>query len=299
MSEQKPAWDDLRLVLAIARTGSLSGAARSLGVSHATVYRRLGDIETRLGVRLFERQRNGYTATPAGEEIAAAAGRVEDEVLAVERRVVGQDLRPSGTVRVTTTDSLLLGLLAPLFARFRRVEPEIALEVSVSDVLFSLPRREADVALRVTRSPPDHLVGQCIGTLAQAAYVSRDLASDAGSSPAGSDLAWVGPDESWSHRALVRWMAESGHDGRCRFRADTLLGMYAAVREGIGAAILPCYLGDADPSLTRLGAPVPALAMDLWILMHPDLRGVARIRAFTMFMREEVRALQARLSGHR
>ncbi|MQM37098.1 HTH-type transcriptional regulator YofA [wastewater metagenome] len=298
MSEQRLPWDDLRLVLAIARTGSLSGAARRLRVSHATVYRRLGDLERRLGVRLFERQRSGYTPTPAGEEAAAAGKRVEDEVLAVERRVVGQDLRPSGTVRVTTTDSLLLGLLSPLFARFRRLEPDIALEVSVSDVLFSLPRREADVALRVTRRPPEHLVGQCIGTLAQAAYVSRDLVIDPSSSPDPEELDWIGPDESWSQRELIRWMDASGHDGRCRFRADTLVGMYAAVREGIGAGVLPCYLGDAEPRLTRLTAPVPELAMDLWILMHPDLRGVARIRAFATFMREAVRALQDRLSGH-
>lgn len=151
MNEHQVPWDDLRTVLAIAQSGSLSGAARALGVSHATVFRRLGAIEERLGARLFERHRIGYTPTTAGEDVAAAAVRIEAEVTGIERRVAGRDLLPSGTVRVTTTDTLLQGLLSPVFADFRRSYPDIHLEVAVSNTLFSLSRREADVAVRPTR----------------------------------------------------------------------------------------------------------------------------------------------------
>ena len=137
-------WDDYRTVMAVAQAGSLSGAARRLGVSHATVFRRLGEIERRIGARLFERSRTGYAPTIAGEDVLRAAVRIEAEVLGVERRIGGQDLRPSGTVRLTTTDTLLTGLLSPMLAAFRREHPEIALEVAVSNEVFDLTRREAD-----------------------------------------------------------------------------------------------------------------------------------------------------------
>lgn len=291
MNEQELLWDDLRVVLAVAQAGSLSGAARRLRLSHASVFRRLGGIEERLGVRLFERSRSGYTPTPAGEDIAATAQRVEAEVQGVERRLAGRDLRPSGLVRVTTTDTLLIGLLTPIFAAFRRSHPEISLEVAVSNQVFNLSKREADVAIRPAQAPPDILVGRKIGTLAQAVY---------GPAKSGQDLlatAWVGPDESFGYRALEAWMAAQGHDENCRYRVDALMGMLAAVREGIGVAVLPCYLCDGDRCLVRLGPTIPELASDLWLLTHPDLRKVARIRAFLDFVAGAVKAAQPRLSG--
>lgn len=290
-------WDDLRVVLAIAGTGSLAGAARRLGVSHATVFRRLGGIEARLGVALFERGRGGYSPTPTGEDVAAAAARIESEVLGVERRVAGRDLRPSGTVRVTTTDTLLEGLLSPVFAAFGRTYPEIHLEVAVSNLLFSLSKREADVAVRPTQAPPEHLVGRRIGTIAQAVYGSADAFPPGSAAPAADTIDWVGPDERMAYRPLDAWMASKGADGRCRYRTDTLLGMRAAVRDGIGAAVLPCYLGDGDARLVRLGGPVPELATDVWLLTHPDLRGVARIRALTGFIADAVHAARDRLGS--
>lgn len=286
MSEQDLPWDDLRTILAITRAGSLSGAARGLTVSHATVFRRLGGIEKRLGVKLFERGRGGYAPTPAGEEVAAAAARIEEEVVGVERRVVGRDLRPAGTVRVTTTDTLLIGLLSPVFAAFREAYPDIALEVSVSNTLFNLSRREADVAIRPAREPPEHLIGRRLRTIEQAVYGSAVAFREADSVPAADAASWVGPDEAMVYRQLDAWMAGHGADDHCWYRADTLFGMYAAVREGVGAAVLPHYLCDADPRLVRLGGMIPEMASELWLLSHPDLRGVARVRALTAFMAE-------------
>jgi DNA-binding transcriptional LysR family regulator len=276
-------WDDLRIVLAIADEGSLSGAGRRLGVSHATVFRRLGDLERRLAVRLFDRDRGGYRPTVAGEATAAAARRVETEVLAVERLLAGQDLRPSGRLRVTTTDSLLAGVLAPVFAEFRRDFPEIDLEVALSNQLFSLSRREADIALRPSTAPPEVLVGRRIATIAQAAYGHAGLV-DAADPLALQEADWIGPDDAMAYRALERWMAAEGHDRRCRYRLDSVLGMAAAAGEGAGLAVLPCYLGDADGRLVRLGEPLRSLATDLWLLTHPDLRHAARVRAFLDFV---------------
>ncbi|MCH4564517.1 LysR family transcriptional regulator [Halomonas sp. EGI 63088] len=269
MNEQHLGWDDLRVALAIAEAGSLSGAGRRLGLSHATLFRRLNAIERRLGVRLFERARTGYSPTAAGEELAATAARVEAEVLRAERRLVGRDLRLSGTVRVTTTDTLLMGLLSPILADFRRAHPDIVLEVAVSNQLFNLSQRDADVAVRPSSSPPEHLVGRRVGSIAQAIYARADGAGDA--------AAWIGPDRHLGYAPLEAWMADKGADAHCRYRVDTLLGMLAAVRDGLGRAVLPCYLADAEPSLTRLGEPIPELATELWLLTHPDLRRVARI----------------------
>lgn len=289
-------WDDLRLILAISVAGSLSGAGRALGVSHATVFRRLGDIEERMGVKLFERSRRGYVATLAGEEAAAAARRIESEVLAVERRVAGRDLRPSGTVRVTTTDTLLIGLLSPVFTAFRKTYAEIELEVAVSNDLFSLSRREADVAVRPSSVLPEPLTGRKIATIAQAVYGHRDYVTKTAD---GADLraaAWVGPDDTMGYRPLERWMRENGLAEVVRYRINTVLGMLAAVRDGAGLAVLPCYLADEDERLVRLGQTLPDLSTDLWLLTHPDLRDTVRVREFMTFVGEAVTAVSARLA---
>lgn len=286
MNEQQIHWEDFRIILAIATAGSLSGAGGRLSLSHATLFRRLADIEKRLGVTLFERSRRGYTPTAAGEDLATTAARIEAEVLGAERRVVGRDLKLSGTIRVTTTDTLLMGLLSPVFAAFRQVHPEIVLEVAISNQLFNLSKRDADVAIRPSSNPPETLVGRRIGTIAQAVYGR------------GSEQAeWVGPDPHLGYTALDTWMAHSGADANCRYRVDTMLGMYQAVREGMGVAVLPCYLADADTTLLRLGEPIPELATALWQLTHPDLRRVARIRAFLAFVAEAVREQASRLAG--
>lgn len=294
MKEQNLPWDDLRTVLAIARSGSLSGAARRLAVNHATVFRRLGATEARLGVKLFERTRGGYTPTTAGEDVAAAAERIDAEVAGVERRVVGRDRLPAGTLRVTTTDTLLTGLLSPVFADFRRQYPDIALEIVVSNTQLNLSKRDADVAVRPTSSPAENLVGRRAGTIAQAVYAP---VAQYGEGPDPDTAEWIGPDETLWYRQLEDWMRRQGHDERCRYRVDSLAGMHAAVRAGSGVAVLPCYLGDADPALARIGGPVDALAIDLWLLTHPDLRDVARIRAFTAFVGDALRACEVTLAG--
>ena len=287
MNEQSLHWDDLRVVQAIAEAGTLSGAGRRLGASHATVFRRLNAIERRLGVALFERARTGYAATAAGEDLAATAARVAAEVHGAERRVAGRDLRLSGSIRVTTTDTLLMGLLSPIFADFQRAHPEIVLEVAVSNQLFNLSQRDADVAVRPSSSPPEHLMGRRVGSIAQAIYARADNDSDA----------WVGPDRHLDYAALDAWMVNNGANERCRYRVDTMFGMLAAARDGLGRAVLPCYLADAEPALTRLGEPIPELATDLWLLTHPDLRRVARIRAFMAFVAEAVHRCEMRLVG--
>lgn len=290
MDKQRIRWDDLQIVWAIAESGSLSGAGRQLGISHATVFRRLTEMELRLGVSLFERSRNGYLPTAAGEDLAAVARRVEADVVGAERRLAGQDLKLSGNIRVTTTDTLFTGLLAPAFAEFRDTYPDIELEVLISNQVHSLSKREADIAIRPTRNPPETLVGRRAGTIEQAVYgQSHRWQSVPAPLTKLTEHPWIGPDEHMGDSTLETWAAQQGLDDRCHYRVDSMLGMKTAIQHGPELAVLPCYLGDSNPELRRMTNPVPELAVPLWLLTHPDLRRVSRIRAFTKAIGDHIR----------
>jgi DNA-binding transcriptional LysR family regulator len=276
-------WDELRLVLAIGRSGTLSGGARELAIDHSTAFRRLGALEARIGVRLFDRARDGYVATPAGEALIAAAARFDDTVGELERRLAGEDLRPSGTVRVTTTDTLL-GLLAPLLAAFRAAHPDILLEVVAANEFFTLTRRDADVAIRPAAQAPDALVGRRVAEIASALYAAPSYLAGR---PDGSDLDahdWIAPDETLGHLGSAQWLRAKVPQGRVVCRSNSLLALAAAARAGLGVTPLPCFLADPDSGLERVRPPLPEMASALWLLTHPDLRRVARIRAFLDFM---------------
>jgi DNA-binding transcriptional LysR family regulator len=292
------AWDDMRLVLAIGRAGTLAGAARALALNHSTVFRRLGALEGQIGVRLFERFRDGYTATAAGEEVIALAGRIDADVTAVERRLAGRDLRPSGLVRVTTTDTLV-DLLMRMLASFRSAHPEIVLELAASNVIFNLSRRDADVAIRPSVEPPELLVGRRVATIAFALFASADYLKrrPARLQPERHD--WVAPDDTLAHLNVAQWLNATIPPERVVLRTGSLVTLLAAVRAGIGMAPLPCYLGDSDPALRRLGGPMGEFDAGLWLLTHPDLRRVARIRAFLDFMAPALAAYAPLFAGKR
>jgi DNA-binding transcriptional LysR family regulator len=167
----------------------------------------------------------------------------------------------------------------------------------VSNAPLSLTRREADIANRATQSPLDHLVGRRVVRITQAVYGAANAVSDT----VLSDLKatqWVGPDETAWYPQLVAWMNKRGLHERCGYRVDSLQGMLAAVRAGVGVAVLPCYMGDADRELVRLGEPVTELSTDLWLLTHPDLRRVVRIRVFMEIVGVAVRNLETVLAGN-
>jgi DNA-binding transcriptional LysR family regulator len=288
-------WDDLRLVCAVGEAGTLTGAARNLGVDHSTAFRRLGALEARLGVRLFERARDGYAPTPAGEATIAAAGRMLADLGDLEQRLAGEDLRPAGTVRMTTTDTLL-DFLAPLLAAFRAAHPEITVEIVAANAFFTLTRRDADVAIRPAAAAPENLVGRRIATLATGLYAAPDyLARRSDDDLRRHD--WAAPDDSLGHLGSAKWMQAEIPAERVVVRSNSLLALRAAARAGLGVAPLPCYLADPDPALARVRAPLPEMASALWLLTHPDLRRVARIRVFLDFAADWLASRRALIEG--
>ncbi|MEW6644703.1 MAG: LysR family transcriptional regulator [Pseudomonadota bacterium] len=290
-------WDDLRYVLAVAEAGSLAGAARTLGVNHTTVLRRISAFETSLGLRLFERLPTGYVLTGGGEELIAAARTVRDTVTTLERRLVGQDLRLSGTVRITTTDTLMATLLPGVLADFRAEQPGIDLEVAMANAMANLSLRDADVAIRPSNNPPEALVGRRVAAIAFAiygspAYLARHDPAD--------DLAghhWVAPDDNLAATTAAQWMRTELPECEVVLRADSLLALRQTAEAGLGLAALPCYLGDTSPGLVRVRPPIAAMATALWVLTHDDLRHTARIRAFTEFAATALGRHRALLEG--
>jgi len=282
-------WDDFRVIKAIADSRSLNGAAQTLNVNHSTVFRRLGQIEQQLGSRLFDRGRGGYALTPAGEEMVRLAERIGDDVIAFERKVTGQDLRPSGELRVTTNDMVLLHLLTDVLVDFRKVYPEIVLDIVVSNTMLNLSRRDADVAVRATYMPPETLSGRSVAKIAWAVFgpprpkiKSFDPQRDAG------QYNWVGFSEHVAIANATKWLRDRvGAADRLVYKVNTMLGLAEAVAGGAGLALLPCFVGHTVKGLVRLTPPLPELEGELWLVTHPDLRSTARVRAFVDFCATE------------
>jgi DNA-binding transcriptional LysR family regulator len=292
-------WDDFRYVKAIADTRSLSGAAQLLGVNHSTVFRRLEQIEQQLGSRLFERGRAGYAPTPCGEDMVRLAARMDEDILAYERKVTGQDLRPSGELRVTTTEPVLVYLLTDVLVGFRRAYPEIVLDVVMSNTVLNLSKRDADVAVRVTYHPPDTLTGARIARIAWAVFGSAaqagrelDPLTDAGRHD------WIGIGDGSALTKAAKWLKDHvGGDERLVYKVNTIFGLAQGVACGAGLALLPCFVGCAMPALARLSPPLPELESQLWLLTHPDLRKTARVSAFLDYCADEIAKRREAIEG--
>lgn len=279
-------WNDPRFVLAVARGGTLTAAAKLLGIDHSTAFRRLNGLEERLGVRLFERLPGGvYQPTASGERMADAAERIEDEVMALDRDLTGRDHRLSGRLRVTSSETLAYRLLTGHIAAFRREHPGIVIELAIDNRVLDLSRREADIALRPLRPKEGDLWGRKLADVAWAIYAARSYEDAAeGRISAFTDLAdhpIIGWDEAASAIAPADWLARTVPAQAIVYRTNSLVNQLVAVKAAVGLALLPCYLGDPEPDLVRaMPQLLPPLTGEIWIVTHADLKGTARVRAF-------------------
>lgn len=272
-------WTDLQHVLAVADHASLAAAARALGVNHTTVLRRVRAFEKSIGVKLFHRSPSGYALTAAGEEVATSARAMQETAQAIERKVAGRDLRLTGTVRVTTTDTFAVALVPRSLARFTAAHPGIELEMTTTTAMVNLTKRDADIAVRASRTPPPSLVGRRVASIAIALYASPAYLERVPARRVLEQHTWLGPDDSLSGSTIAKWMAELGV--KPVLRVDTLTALAYATAAGLGVAALPCYLGDTLPDLVRVRGPIAEMNTDLWVLTHEDLKNTARIRAVT------------------
>ncbi|MCK4703977.1 MAG: LysR family transcriptional regulator [Gammaproteobacteria bacterium] len=276
-------WDDLRLFLAVARTGSISGAAKQLGVQHSTVSRRMRQLEEKLGTRLLERKTGRYELTQAGKNVMEASGRIEREVLAVDGALLGKDTQHVGPLKVAALNNMASSVLMPMFADFNKKWPQVELHIIVSNIDASLSQREADVAIRLTNTPTDTLIGNRIVTVASCIYGSKSYLEQLRKQ--GGEAKWIGVDCCGFHKT---WTKQLCHGQSHNFYSDDTQLTHSAIREGMGVSILPCFMGDSDPLLERYGEPDPAYNLGLWVLLHPDLKRTARVLAFRDHMTQAI-----------
>jgi len=289
-------WDDVRYFLAVARGGSVRAAAERLGVNHATVLRRIAQLEERLGARMFEKLPSGYRLTDAGDEVLAFAEQMEASSNQLETRVFGRDQSVRGLLRVTLAPPLATHLLMPDLADFARLHPEIEMAILSSPGPVNLTNREADVAIRVVyqRSTlPPNLHGLKGPDLFGGVYISRALLA-AKRAGAPDSVRWIVvnihgiPD--WAHEGEVPTAAVP-------FRITDAGAQIAAVRQGLGMTTLPCFVGDSDPLLARVpGTPLHKHGT-LWLLTQGETRKTKRVRLFTEFISRRLAAHAPLLAG--
>ena len=289
-------WDEFRLVKSIAEARSLVGAAERLGVNHSTVFRRLAAVESAVGARLFERSRTGYEPTSAGEEMIALATTMAESVLEFERRVAGRDVKPTGELSVTTPKSIGQHFMPAIVTQFQAQNPGIVVELILSNQVLDLSRRGAEIAIRMTNDPPETLVGRRICTVRSGIYCRRDLAAELGAEPLGS-VAFIRFGHNFGPAMTHRWIEANVPPERVVAKANSAHCMLQFALQGFGATLLPCFLGDRCPDLTRIGYLLPELDLGLWMLTHSDLRRSARVRAFMDFAGAELTKQRRAIEG--
>lgn len=276
-------WDDLRFVLAVGRGGTLAAASQSLGVHYTSVARRVKQFEDSLGTRLFDHHPRKLVLTPAGEELIRVAERMENEVFAVDRELLGKDARLSGPLRITSTDTIAMTHCKD-FAEFAELHPDVELELTAGISLQNLSKREADVALRSTKKPPEHMVGRQVATLRFAPFAMPKLIEIVGAETPMEDWPWVHWIEQGGRQHWSPWLDQVAAGKRKIITVDNGAVFTQMVVSGSCAGFLPGATAALNPALQRIGPWRPELDIPLWILTHPDLRHTARIRAFMKFM---------------
>jgi len=280
-------WDDLKVILAIGRAGTLSGAARSLGLNHSTVFRRINAIEKKLDVRFFERLQQGYRLTDAGELAMTAAEKVETQVSDLARELVGKDLRLQGGIRVTAPEGVSLRLLSQPIARFCELHPNIHIDLIATGSRLQLARREADLAVRVTSRPPDTTIGKRICQFRFGFYATKQYLEK--HARGGMETySWVMTEDSRDWFPAATWKKFGQPERQVVLTSNSTMAIVNAAREGLGVAPLPCFLGDGDKDLVRVIEPPEEMVLEMWLLTHPDLRYTARVKALMGYLYEQL-----------
>jgi DNA-binding transcriptional LysR family regulator len=293
-------WNDLRYVLAVSRAGTLAAAARSLGVQHSTVGRRLVAIEAALGTPLFTRTPDGFVATDAGSAVVPLAEAAERAVAAIEREAAAVSGRVEGVVRLTASEAFSGFLVRRLGALHAR-HPGLVVELLTGNRSFDLARGEADIALRIAATDQGDLICKRIGDAGWSLYAATSYAARRGipASPealAGHEV--IGFDETLANVPGALWLARHGAGAEIVLRGNSIMAVLNAAIVGLGIAVIPCFLGAAEPTLVRL-TPKIVGSREIWLVFHPDVARIARVRAVIDFVTETIQSEAITLRGEK
>ena len=294
-------WNDLRYFLAVARTGSTLGASRALKVNQTTVARRIGVLERAIGTKLFDKRQSGYAPTEAGAELRATAERVELEANAFAEQAGAMGRRISGVIRVTTNEGLANTVMAPALSAFRKLHPQVRVDLVVDERRLDLIRGAADVALRTGARPAESsLVARRLTPMAWAAYCSRDYAEGRGC-PSSVDAlarhAVIGAEGPIAALPGWTWLRQAAPEAEVAARSSSVTNLISAVKAGLGITVLPCFLADSHADLVRCIGPIAGVQSDLWLVTREDARDVRRVRVFIDFLAAHVAAMRPLLAG--
>lgn len=270
---------DLEVTLALARGGTLATAGERLGVDASTVFRALQRIERGLGRRLFERTRSGYLATELATQLVEHAEQMEVALEAARSTVEAAPAQVSGTVRITTTDTVLHGLVAPALRDLQKVHPMLSYELHTGNELASLTRRDADIAVRATKHPPQHLVGKRIGPIRVALYAAKRGGARKFANVEAGTVDWIAPDEALPEHPSVVWRKRHFPKANPRYRVNSILSVLELVALGLGVGVLPLFLADGRSDVVQLTGAIDECETDLWLLTHPESRHLRRVAA--------------------
>jgi DNA-binding transcriptional LysR family regulator len=294
-------WDDLRVFLAVAREGSFSAAARTLGVDHVTISRRVAALEHQLGTKLLHRTPEGAALTPAGQAIVPQCEQMETSAAAAERMIAGQDTRAAGSVRITSTEVIAYEILTGCVASLRRHHPQLQIDLITGVRTLDVSRREADIAVRVAAArPAQHgVVCRRIGEIGVTLYASEEYLGRTGPPIRGKGLA--GPD-------LIRFPNPPRNLAQPFFLGEAVEGAHTALRSndqfvhlkaaaaGVGIAEMACYFADGFPAVRRVWPCEQPLLKPVWLLYHAEMRRAARVRvvaaAIVEFFEKQAKVLR-------
>jgi DNA-binding transcriptional LysR family regulator len=278
-------WHDLHYILAVAREQALAPAAWRLRVNETTVSRRIVRAELALGSRLFHRQRGRMLPTEIGQIVVQHAERIEAEVETLGELATGTDMQATGSVRLTSNPLFVNRLLVPAIADLQRLHPSLRLELVAEPRNLSLTKREADVALRLARPDREQrVIARRIANLAFAVY-----------GPAGKRRRherWIASDDTMAHLPNAEWVKRAVQQdgaGPPLLTVNDIDTMMHSIGSGLGRSLLPCIIADRDPTVVRLSGKTPVLSRELWLLVHPDVRHLARVRAVVDWVDQTVK----------
>lgn len=268
---------DLGVLLALVRAGNLAGAGQLLGIDSSTVFRSVQRAEKALGQRLFERSRAGYQATELAIRLAQHAEHIEAELEAARASAHSDVGSVSGTVRISTTDTILNGLLLPALRGLMAQHPHLQLEASASNERANLTQREADIALRATQRPPDHLVGRPLGPLRIAVFAAKPQTRGKARAVDLATAAWIAVDDALPEHPSVLWRRRHHAQVVPRILVNSVQSVFEGIVAGAGIGIVPLFLARSRDDVVALTEPLAECETHLWLLTHPESRHLRRI----------------------
>jgi DNA-binding transcriptional LysR family regulator len=277
MNGQIIEWSDVRIFLAIARAGTLGGAAKLVGQTQPTMGRRLRALEEAVGQTLFQRTADGFVLTDEGTAVLGYAERMEEEALGFSRSLAGSEEQLTGLLRVSSSDWFGVHVLTPVFARFLARQRSVAIELVTDSRRYNLARREADLVFRITPFDEPDVIQRKLMHMDYALYGHLDLVPPTAGS--GDGHALISMDSAFGALPDVAWVKRMLPQARIAFTSNNREAQARMCAEGIGFAVLPCPLGDAAPELRRVELGEAPPGRDVFLGYHRDLRRLARLRA--------------------